>query len=214
MWLTCSSRTNDGLTLLITSSDGFCSCLTFAPGELGSVYYGSVQPRPPPAQINTSITSAVSTPSQTPTQPNMPNLARQPSLQNLNPAMSPFVGIRPASPARSMSTSSIATQASHAQVPEQNLDPNKVVNNPTPQMSSVPSLTAASPSAGSAGGLPMFTPPQTPGYTSAVPSQVASAAVAGTGTKREGDAVDASGKEKRRRIQPTLVSQGDGAAPP
>ncbi|KAF2454361.1 WD40-repeat-containing domain protein [Lineolata rhizophorae] len=33
---------NDGLTLLMTSSDGFCSALTFAPGELGTQYHGPV----------------------------------------------------------------------------------------------------------------------------------------------------------------------------
>ncbi|EHK40458.1 hypothetical protein TRIATDRAFT_253063 [Trichoderma atroviride IMI 206040] len=32
----------DGLTLIISSSDGFCSSLTFAPGELGEIYKGEV----------------------------------------------------------------------------------------------------------------------------------------------------------------------------
>lgn len=34
------SWSNDGLTLLMTSSDGFCSTLTFEAGELGEVYAG------------------------------------------------------------------------------------------------------------------------------------------------------------------------------
>merc|ERR1712000_744772 len=36
------SWSNDGLTLLMSSSDGFCSTLSFAPGELGQVYTGQV----------------------------------------------------------------------------------------------------------------------------------------------------------------------------
>lgn len=34
------NRSNDGLTLLMTSSDGFCSTLAFEPGELGTHYTG------------------------------------------------------------------------------------------------------------------------------------------------------------------------------
>ncbi|CCU82199.1 WD domain, G-beta repeat containing protein/chromatin assembly complex protein [Blumeria hordei DH14] len=36
------SWSNDGLILLITSSDGFCSTLTFVPGELGEKYSGEI----------------------------------------------------------------------------------------------------------------------------------------------------------------------------
>ncbi|KAL1625095.1 Chromatin assembly factor 1 subunit [Neofusicoccum ribis] len=57
----------DGSTLLMTSSDGFCSCLTFAPGELGQVHPGPAKSHP--SSINTAAsTSNQSTPTPTPTQ--------------------------------------------------------------------------------------------------------------------------------------------------
>lgn len=104
-------------------------------------------------------------------------------------------------------------------------------------MSSLPPV-AATGSSGGGGGVPLFTPPQTPGHhvngsISSVTSVVnvapgvkressaseSSAVVAGV--KREGDQLDesavaeeGSGREKRRRIAPTLVSGVDGSAPP
>lgn len=60
-----------------------------------------------------------------------------------------------------------------------------------------------------AGGLPLFTPPQTPG-PSAASSHNGNGFVAGV--KREADPVEGSAKDKRRRIQPTLVSDSEGNA--
>ena len=90
-------------------------------------------------------------------------------------------------------------------------------------MSSVPSLAAggANPAPG---GVPLFTPPQTPGVHAGVPGvpvtngqgpgQMASGSAV-AGVKREsageGDEGGAQGREKKRRIAPTLVS-GDGAS--
>lgn len=209
------SWSSDGQTLLMTSSDGFCSALSFAPGELGTIYQQPVA-RHTPAPISVAkANSAASTPQATPTAPiasstlpPVPSMARQPS-QNSNPALhppspSPFTSAaRPVSPARSMSTSSIATEASSsfARVPDQNAL--LVMNNPTPSMSSVPSIAAAG------SNVPLFTPPQTPGHcvnglVSSVPS------VAG-GVKRTSDASEAAteeGREKKRRIAPTLVNDG------
>ncbi|WPG97913.1 WD40 repeat-like protein [Acrodontium crateriforme] len=230
---------NDGLTLLMTSSDGFCSTLTFAPGELGTVY----QPPPPsakhtPTPISVAVAnSTTSTPQATPTapmtsaplsapiarqasQPSQTNTMHQYTTPSGQPSPSPFPpnpSNGRASPARSMSVSSIATE-----VPDQNAPP--PMNNPTPTMSSMPSVAAAG------SGLPLFTPPQTPGaghvhsgsissVTSNVPSAALSqtpadsAAVAGAKRANEGvqsGATDAEqGREKRRRIAPTLVSGSD-----
>lgn len=211
---------SDGNTLLMTSSDGFCSALTFAPGELGTVHHP--QPsmaRQTPTPISVArANSAASTPQATPTTtPAVPAMARQPSNQGNNgtiapppaPSASPFSQpARPVSPARSMSASSAA---SFAHPPDQNAPP--VMNNPTPSMSSVPSMTAAGSS--SAGPLPLFTPPQTPGGPSANNS-VTSGAVAGV--KRESVASETSedsNREKRRRIAPTLVEvNGEPVAAP
>lgn len=202
---------SDGQTLLMTSSDGFCSALTFAPGELGSVYHpppGAARQTPTPISV-ARANSASSTPQATPTTiPAVPALPRQPSNPPTNnsntiapppaPSPSPLTQpARPASPARSMSASSAA---SFAHPPDQNAPP--AMNNPTPSMSSVPSIAAAG-SGGATGPLPLFTPPQTPG-ASAASNGAASAAAAGV--KREGEGAEEGGREKRRRIAPTLVS--------
>ncbi len=232
----------DGNTLLMTSSDGFCSALTFAPGELGSVYHQPASARHTPAPISvTKANSATSTPQATPTassagfeKPSVaPSMARQPSVTSNagTSAPSPFPSEkqRPVSPACSMSASSIGTESSSfARVPDQNPHPG---NNPTPQMSALPSVAA--------GGLPLFTPPQTPGHhangsTNIVPgmlpsgvkresnASVESVTTAVTnvvaGVKRESGTSDSTdgGEErsKKRRIAPTLVSGADGSAVP
>src|ERR1700728_465568 len=55
-------RSNDGLTLMMTSSDGFCSTLTFMPEELGQVYIPE-----PSKPVQTTSLSALNTPIPTPT---------------------------------------------------------------------------------------------------------------------------------------------------
>jgi chromatin assembly factor 1 subunit B len=216
---------SDGQTLVMTSSDGFCSALTFAPGELGTIHYPPPNaPRHTPAPISVArANSATSTPQATPTTvPALPTMmARQSSNQsNSNtiapppaPSPSPFSHpARPASPARSMSASSTT---SFAHPPDQNPPP--AMNNPTPSMSSMPSMTAAGSNVQSS--LPLFTPPQTPGGSNVYTGPMGNASSVVAGVKRESVASDASEdgtKEKRRRIAPTLV-EVDGAsalAPP
>ena len=218
--------TSDGSTLLISSSDGFCSCLSFTPGELGSTYIPPAQARHTPQTINTSISSAQTTPAQTPTQTSMPPLVRPSSSHGVSASTSSGPA-HPASPARSMSVSSVTTQEFHAQNPEQGSDLDRRLSNATPQISSVPGLTATNPSAPSAGGLPMFTPPQTPGASMTLPanaqplggpSSASGQSVSGQsstsgGVKRENEASEDGSKEKRRRIQPTLVSDGQPVIP-
>jgi chromatin assembly factor 1 subunit B len=81
----------------------------------------------------------------------------------------------------------------------------------TPEMSSVPSLTAGS-GVSMHGGVPMYTPPQTPGYVSATPvmhasSNTGAGAGVGAGVKRENENGEDASRDKRRRIAPTLISE-------
>ncbi|KAK5171791.1 Chromatin assembly factor 1 subunit [Saxophila tyrrhenica] len=230
----------DGNTLLMTSSDGFCSALTFAPGELGSVHHPPAGTRHTPTPIAVAqANSAAPSPQATPTaaghekQPSLTSVPRQASITSNalpgGPSPLPFSTDRqqrPASPARSMSASSMGTESSFARVPDQNAHPG---NNPTPQMSAMPPVAA--------GGMPLFTPPQTPGHhangsTNSVPGlvpagmkresnvSVESAATAASnvaaGVKREsvasGTGEDVEERAKKRRIAPTLVSGGDASA--
>jgi chromatin assembly factor 1 subunit B len=125
----------------------------------------------------------------------MPPLMRNPSSQGYGaPSPSPFT--MPGSPARSLSTTSVAGSMA---APEQSAD--------TPEMSSVPSLTAAS-GINMHGGMPMYTPPQTPGYVAATPVAAAPVAPgAATAVKRENEGGEDGSRDKRRRIAPTLVPE-------
>lgn len=209
----------------MTSSDGFCSCLTFAPGELGQVYHGAVfSPIKPPPQplsfINTAASSQTTTPTPTPTTTHVPPLVRQPST-GFPASPSPFAPVRPASPARSMSASSIATQSSMAP----GADQNGVVNNPTPSLGTLPSIAAAH--SGPVGGMPLWTPPQTPmpGGASSHSATSSISGPAGTGLSRPADSEELKRRErgsdagvedehqpKKRRIAPTLMTEGEESA--
>jgi hypothetical protein len=57
------------------------------------------------------------------------------------------------------------------------------------------------------GGMPMYTPPQTPGYVAATPLAAAHPAGAVTAVKRENEGGEDGSRDKRRRIAPTLVSE-------
>ncbi|KAK3935919.1 WD40-repeat-containing domain protein [Diplogelasinospora grovesii] len=195
----------DGLTLLISSSDGFCSTLSFLPGELGQVYTGEVGPQKQPASSGTAVPSSQNTPVPTPTSvfappspyPNGAHHQHRNSASSMTapspPAAASFVNPRPSSPARSNSASSIVTQASSAQP--------GVISNPPLIAGQVPSIAATN--SGKVTGVPMTTPPETPRSSNAAP----------TGSKRdtsESELEDSSSSQqpKRRRIAPTLVSAG------
>ncbi|KAF2007376.1 WD40 repeat-like protein [Amniculicola lignicola CBS 123094] len=224
---------SDGLTLLITSSDGFCSSLTFSPGELGEKYTGplATSKNHAPSSINTtaSQTSNHSTPTPTPTTSNMPVSATATAGPKQPPAGFPaspssFIPARPGSPTRSNSVSSIATASSFAQ----GITDQSNFNAPTPTMASMPGLAAAN--TGPVGGMPMWTPPLTPahghGGTHSASSSVSGIPGVGT-TRRESESEDGGstngtrkrelqavpeveeGREgKRRRIAPTPVTIG------
>ena len=200
-------RTSDGLTLLISSSDGFCSTLSFLPGELGEVYKGELGPPKATTAPGTTVSSSQNTPIPTPTSvfappspyPNGAHHRHRDSASSLTapspPAAASFVNVRPASPARSNSTSSIITQSSAA--------PTGVISNPHLISGQVPSITAANSS--QVIGVPITTPPETPRGSAGGPTTL----------KRdtsEAEPEDASSAQpKRRRIAPTLVS---GASQP
>ncbi|CAK7272306.1 Chromatin assembly factor 1 subunit [Sporothrix epigloea] len=126
---------NDGLTLLITSSDGFCSTLSFTAGELGQPLV--VEPAAVPSQKRASAseeraaTTGSDIPTSTPTPVFAPpspypsssgsngpyhhqhrNSASSFSAPSPPPLPASFISARPSSPARSNSVSSIVTHAS------------------------------------------------------------------------------------------------------
>src|SRR5262249_42877038 len=106
------------------------------------------------------------------------------------PPTASFVPGRPSSPARSNSTSSIATQSSAA----------PMIPNATLIAGSVPGITAAN--SGKVTGVPITTPPQTPRST----------ANSVSGTKRdasESEREESGTERKKRRLAPTLVSSSD-----
>jgi chromatin assembly factor 1 subunit B len=174
----------------MSSSDGFCSCLSFSPGELGQVYEGKV-PATPTARItslNTAQSSSHPTPNITPITPIGPSLPRQQSIT------SAFSNARPASPARSMSTASSvgpfavpnsapsaestfplgppnsasalpgSGPASGAATPnhQSQSSTNAILMHPTPSFQNVPSVAAAHSGPVPSNVPTWMTPPETP----------------------------------------------------
>ncbi|KAK5104776.1 Chromatin assembly factor 1 subunit [Lithohypha guttulata] len=195
---------NDGLTLLMSSSDGFCSTLSFAPGELGSVYTGEhptyKHPHPNVSTTLLAPTAGKETPMTTPTLAS-PGLAKvspafpAPAAPSPAPSSTSFQ-MRPGSPARSNSQSSVATMTSVYNPPG---------NMPTPILSSIPGV--AVPSMTTPPHTPMGVGIQQPGHRSAASS--ISGSVLG---KRDVEPASESEREdgnqpKKRRIAPTLVPE-------
>lgn len=184
----------------MSSSDGFCSCLSFAPGELGQIYTGHIPTAHHPMTVNTTgVSTAQPTPTATPTAVNAPPLVKQ-SFSAIPPSPSPVAVLRPTSPTRSSSASSVATLSSHVQTPV-----TVITSNPTPTLGTVPSVAATN---SATVGLPLTTPPQTPMSGNISTTSSVSGSVLG---KRDASAASESEKEdakevtKKRRIAPTLV---------
>lgn len=182
----------------MSSSDGFCSSVTFAPGELGQVYTGAtaIPHHHPPLAISVT-NSAISSPVPTPT---APTHATAPS--NIK-APSPASANRHPSPTRSNSTSSIATQSSFAQIPS-----GTIAINPTPTIGTVPSVAAGN---ANPGPLPLVTPPMTPMSTSNI-SATSSVTGSSLGKREFGGTSESEAddqKPKKRRIAPTPVTSED-----
>lgn len=226
-------RSNDGLTLLITSSDGFCSTLSFSEKELGDHYTGETPSARHPHVHSSSISSSQNTPIATPTTThNSSSFPSHPAshlhhrnssasaismgtpLASSPPPTSTLASpvppthpnqIRPSSPTRSNSTSSVATQSSQFAP-----GASTIISNPTLVSGNLPGISAANPiMAGFLNSMPMTTPPETPRSTT---SSV-------VGNKREAPEPDhddadkpkpdesSGGEKKRRRIAPTTLGE-------
>ena len=129
---------SDGLTLLISSSDGFCSTLTFTPGELGQAYTGELAVAKPSTTPVPSSAAIFASPSP------RPNHQHRNSATSFTAPSPPATGgARPPSPTRSSSASSVATQSG-----------------PPLISGAVPSIAATN--SAKVTGLPLTTPPETP----------------------------------------------------
>ncbi|KAK5024083.1 Chromatin assembly factor 1 subunit [Exophiala sideris] len=201
---------NDGLTLLMSSTDGYCSTLSFAPGELGQVYSGAHPTYNHPV-VSTTIplptSSANSTPMPTPTATASPSLMKVSPVPVIpsHPSPAPFI-VRPGSPARSNSQSSIATMASY--------QTSGIPNSATPTMGHVPLVTAAN-SGPPVAIPPMSTPPQTPasvhgGHHSAT-SSISGAVLGKRDVGATSESEQEESKAKKRRIAPTHVGPSGSA---
>lgn len=186
------TRSNDGLTLIMSSSDGFCSTLSFAPGELGQPYTAPIT-APQTTGTSAQTTSTLHTPT--------------------DPTKAPAHAVPPppASPARSNSVSSVTTQRASQQA-------ETVVNNPTPTLGAVPLVTATH-SAQPPATLPLTTPPETPLSTASQgETSNASSTVLGKRSESEKEeSQDPNSAEqtqlpKKRRVAPTLISTGTDSA--
>ncbi|DAA78134.1 TPA_exp: Uncharacterized protein A8136_5837 [Trichophyton benhamiae CBS 112371] len=203
------SWSHDGLTLIMSSSDGFCSSLSFSPGELGQVY---TMEKPHPISSNVGVSSNAPT-VQSPilTSPRK-NSAGKASLAAIGtPAPTPT-----AVPARAASSGPATPSSATSKAAN-------VVNNPTPILGTVPSVTATNSS------QPFSTPPETPMSSHSATNSI-SGSVLG---KRDISTVSESEKEdshdkdeddqtgnnaaqrepKRKRIAPTLVSSASSGMP-
>ncbi|KAL4869256.1 hypothetical protein BDV12DRAFT_168170 [Aspergillus spectabilis] len=175
---------DDGLTLMMSSSDGFCSTISFAPGELGQPYTAPISP---PQMTGTSAGPSTST-IHTPTNPTKVNIPPP-----------------PASPARSNSVSSVTTQRASQQA-------EVVVNNPTPTLGSVPLVTATH-SAQPPATLPLTTPPETPMSTVSQSEGSTVLGKRSESEKEESEernSTEHTQPAKKRRVAPTLISPGTG----
>ncbi|PSR87432.1 putative chromatin assembly factor 1 subunit B [Coniella lustricola] len=194
---------SDGSTLLVTSSDGFCSAISFSPSDLGDALKNDPQKRRQEA-AEAMASSTQTTPIPTPTSqfappspfPSGPQHRHRDSMGSFTapspPPAAAFANQRPSSPARSNSTSSVITQTSLAPT-----------GPPTLVAGSVPGLTATN--SGKVTGVPITTPPETP----------RSAGNSVTGQKRElseSEKDEAEKQPKKKRIAPTLIS-GPGVDP-
>ena len=140
----------------MTSSDGFCSNVSFNPGELGQTYSGHVPTAHHPSPAISTASSAQPTPTPTPTTAAAPFFEKQvPPLGMTSHSPAPSApSAYPSSPTRSSSGSSSQAPLSQTTNPS-----GIIISNPTPTVGNVPSVTAPNTSVG---GLPWTTPPQTP----------------------------------------------------
>lgn len=203
-------RSSDGATLLVTSSDGFCSAIAFSPNDLGEALKEDPKKRRQEA-ADAALSSAQTTPIPTPTSQFAPSSPfpgshhkHRDSMNSFTapspPATATFVSQRPSSPARSNSTSSIMTQSSTVMTGGHNL-----------VGGSVPGLTATN--SGKVTGVHAAavavaaTPPETPRSGASVVGQKRDLSESESGRE------ETEGQPKRKRIAPTFVSGLGGEVP-
>ena len=198
----------------MSSSDGFCSAVTFAPGELGQIYQQIVVPSAGVGILPSAPSSNQSTPAPTPVIAHPIPLSRQTS----NPAIASLSGLpgRPSSRSRSNSAASNVTQPPHAP------GSSHALVGTTSQASSRPSsafgAAASQQGAPMSTTLPFTTPPRTPMARGGTPSS----SVAGANTLGKRDSTNTSAEReqgesiavpvKRRKIEPTPVPKDDEAS--
>jgi len=170
----------------MTSTDGFCSVVMFAPGELGERYTGIVHGPATPTSVSTPTFPLTSTPS---------NRAGSTPIPPLSPAQHPTQ--RPGSPG-SPSVSSINSGTA--------------VNNPTPTLGTLPGVTIS----GVSVTTPPPTPLNGGNCSSSVLGKRDGAPKPSSSTHSEEavnrtdapetPAEQPGGDKKRRRVAPTLVT--------
>ncbi|KAI5308994.1 hypothetical protein KEM55_004341 [Ascosphaera atra] len=153
----------DGSTLLLSSSDGFCSAVTFEKGELGTVYKGQTGVDFASPRKNEAKKSAAYAPNATIT-------------SSMPPTTIPLPSPSPASTILT-ATSTAATPATTSA---------NSVSGPTPTMTSLP-VTALDMSSG--GCFAFSTPPDTPLNTTSQSSLFGQACSTFPGQLREGSAI-------------------------
>ncbi|KAK6347300.1 hypothetical protein TWF696_007372 [Orbilia brochopaga] len=145
----------DGNTLLMTSTDGFCSVVAFSPGELGNIHSPNLVSNP-----MASSSSAISP----------PVIGAEPPVKR---PPSPFLvsgsSRIPTNPVRSISSSAINTPTPFT--PGFNpADTGDIQSNPTPVVSTIPSVSSSVSGFSLGTSTPWKTPPATPAAAANLPA--------------------------------------------
>ncbi|KAK6333057.1 hypothetical protein TWF718_010881 [Orbilia javanica] len=211
----------DGNTLLMTSTDGFCSVISFNPGELGNIYAAN-----PISNPMASASSALSP----------PIIGTEPPVKR---PPSPFLVSGSSGhriPVNSSRNAAINTPTPFT--PGSNPDTGDVQSNPTPVVSTIPGVSTSVSGYSLGASTPWKTPPATPAAAANLPAATvppsavippvptntaAPPTVLGKRDPSEAPAVpsesgpsetgrgegageaDAGGAKKRRRVVPTFV---------
>ncbi|KAK6508615.1 hypothetical protein TWF506_010697 [Arthrobotrys conoides] len=146
----------DGNTLLMTSTDGFCSVIAFNPGELGNIYIAN-----PISNPIASASSALSPP----IIGAEPPVKRPPSPFLVSGSTGPRI---PVNPSRSISGSTINTPTPFT--PGSNSDTGDVQSNPTPVVSNIPGVSTSVSGYSLGASTPWKTPPATPAAAANIPA--------------------------------------------
>ncbi|KAF3909536.1 hypothetical protein AA313_de0204681 [Arthrobotrys entomopaga] len=201
----------DGNTLLITSTDGFCSYVAFNPGELGNVYTTNPASNP----MGSAISPPIGT--EPPRRPTSPFLVAGSSGSRIPSNSSRNIG------STSINTPTPFTPGSNPTVASE------VLSNPTPVVSTIPGVSSNVSGYSLGTPAPWKTPPATPAAAANLPAAtvpppvpavpvVPPSAAPSVPRKRDIDAgpslatptqevseADKGGDKKRRRVTPFLI---------